>query len=387
MATKLSALLGAACLVGGIAGPACALAQDTQFVPETPTAKEAMDPGPNVFVNMQNWGGGPSAIYVYSADDLKLKGSVSGGAQSHFTTSRDGKTIYLVSGFYSRLASGSGEHVLQIFDVATNRIQKEIVLPFKVTQYTDDRALLQLSADERFLYVQNATPATSVTVVDLSKGEVVQEVPSPGCYGIYPATAGYSYSTICNDGAFTTFTLTSEGTAFESKKSEKIFDVDADPLYLASERVDGDLLFISYHANVYQLSDSDGVVKKLSVTPIAEGIDGNWGTSGYSVVTYNDANGILFVPMAPDHHDGSHYHGAKEVWAYDLKNKELLYRSNVDGLNAVYVTDAAIPVLYGLSIGDRKIYRYDVDPAARFAAKKVAEHADFGFATTLTSSP
>ena len=29
----------------------------------------------------------------------------------------------------------------------------------------------------------------------------------------------------------------------------------------------------------------------------------------------------------------------------------------------------------------------EVDPSARFAAKKVAEHADFGFATTLTSSP
>lgn len=387
MAHTLSALLGAACLVGAVAGPASALAQDAEFVPEHATAKETMDPGPNVFVNMQNWRGGPSAVYMYSANDLTLKGSVSGGAQSHFTASKDGKTIYLVSGFYPRISSGAGEHVLQIFDVATNRLQKEIVLPYKVTQYTDDRALLQLSADERFLYVQNATPATSVTVVDLSKGKVVQEVPSPGCYGIYPATKGYSYSAICNDGTFTTFALGADGTTFESKKSDKIFDPDADPIYLASERAEGDLLFISYHANVYRLSDSEGVVKPVSVTPIAAGVDGNWGTSGYSVVTYNDANGILFVPMAPDHHDGSHYHAAKEVWAYDLKKKELLYRSNVDGLNAVYVTDDALPVLYGLSIDQNKVYKYEVDPGARFAAKKVAEHADFGFATTLASSP
>lgn len=385
MATKLSALLGAACLVGGLAGSACAFGQEAEFVPETPGAVATITPGPNLFVNTQNWGGGPSAIYIYSADDLTLKGSVSGGAQSHFTVSGDGKTIYLVSGFYSRLASGAGEHVLQIFDTETNTLKKEIVLPFKVTQYTDDRALLQLSADERFLYVQNATPATSVTVVDLTKGEVVQEVPSPGCFGIYPATTGYSYSTICNDGAFTTFTLTGDGTGFESKKSEKIFDVDADPIYLASERAEGDLLFISYHANVYRLSDADGVIKKVSVTPVAEGIEGNWGTSGYSTVTYNDKNGILFVPMAPDHHDGSHYHAAKEVWAFDLKTNTLLYRSNVDDLNAVYVTDDAVPVLYGLNIGEQKVYRYDIDPTAKFAAKKVAEHTDFGFATTLTS--
>lgn len=388
MANTLSALLGVACLIGAVAGPASAFGQDAQFVPERATTKETIDPGPNVFVNVQNWRGGPSAVYIYSADDLTLKGSVSGGAQSHFTLSKDGKTIYLVSGFYSRLASGHGEHVLQIFDTATNRIQKEIVLPLKVTQYTDDRALLQLSADERFLYVQNATPATSVSVVDLGKGEVVQEVPSPGCYGIYPAAEGHgSYSAICNDGTFTTFALGADGTTFESKKSKKIFDPDADPIYLASERADGELLFISYHANLYRLSDSDGVVKSVSVTPIAKGIEGNWGTSGYSVVTYNDANGILFIPMAPDHHDGSHYHGAKEVWAYDLKKNELLYRSNVDSLNAVYVTDGAQPVLYGLSIADNKIFKYEVDPSARFAARKVAEHTDFGFATTLTSSP
>lgn len=387
MAIKKTALLVTAGLTSIMAATVAVHAEEADFVPEQATTKEAMDPGPKVFVNMQNWGGGPSAIYIYSAEDLALKGSVSGGAQSHFTLSKDGRTIYLVSGFYSRLASGKGEHVLQIFDTDTNMLKKEIVLPFKVTQYTDDRALLQLSADERFLYVQNATPATSVTVVDLEKGEVVQEVPSPGCYGIYPATSGYSYSAICNDGTFTTFALTADGTGFESKKSEKIFDVDADPIYLASERAEGDLLFVSYHANVYRLSDADGVVKTLSVTPIAEGIAGNWGASGYSTVTYNDANGILFVPMAPDHHDGSHYHAAKEVWAYDLKNKALLYRSNVDGLNAVYVTDDAKPVLYGLSLADSKIYRYDIDPSAKFAAKKVAEHSDFGFATTLTSVP
>jgi methylamine dehydrogenase heavy chain len=89
--------------------------------------------------------------------------------------------------------------------------------------------------------------------------------------------------------------------------------------------------------------------------------------------------------MAPDHHDGSHYHAAKEVWAFDLKTNTLLYRSNVDDLNAVYVTDDAVPVLYGLNIGEQKVYRYDIDPTAKFAAKKVAEHTDFGFATTLTS--
>jgi methylamine dehydrogenase heavy chain len=387
MAKKLPAVIGAVCLTCGLFGAMQAVAQDADFVPETAGAKTSMDPGPNVFVNKQDWGGGPSVVFIYSADDLTLKGSVSGGAQSHFTLSKDGKTIYMASGFYSRLASGKGEHVLQVFDVETNLLKQEIVLPFKLTQYTDDRALMQLSADERFIYIQNATPATSVTVVDLAKGEVVQEVPSPGCFGIYPSLEGYSFSAICSDGSFNTFKLSDDGTQFDSKKSDKIFDVDSDPIYLASDRADSDLLFVSYHANVYRLSDKNGVIEKVSVTPIAEGVPGNWGASGYSTIAYNDANGILFVTMAADHHDGSHYHPAQEVWAYDLKNNALLYRSNVDSLNGIHVTDGATPALFGVSIPEGKVYKYDVDPTARFAAKRVADHQAFGFATTLTSSP
>ncbi|MBU1304197.1 MAG: hypothetical protein KKF33_01585, partial [Alphaproteobacteria bacterium] len=268
-----------------------------------------------------------------------------------------------------------------------NELTKEILLPYKLAQYTDDLSLLQLSADGKFAFVQNATPATSVTVVDLEKGEVVQEVPAPGCFGIYPMRDMLGFSAICNDGAFTSFTLSADGASFESQKSEMIFDPDADPIYLSSDRAGGDLLFISYHANVYRLSDSGGVIKKLSVTPIADGVEGNWGTSGYSVVSYNEANGVLFVPMASEHHDGSHYHGSEEVWAYDLKNNELLYRSPLADLVAVSVTDGDKPELYGFSMKEGMVYKYDVDPTARFAAKKVAEHSVSGFATTMLVTP
>ncbi len=391
MARHFAVQLGFVSLMCGALGASQVLAQsDTAenepFVPESPGKIETIAPGPYVYVNNQNWGGGASAVYIYDAADLTLRGSVSGGMQSHFTVSEDNATIYMVSGFYPRAIAGEGEHVLQIFDVATNTLTKEIVLPYKAARYTDDRALLQLSADEKLIYVQNATPATSVSVVNLEAGETIQEVPTPGCFGIYPALSGYSFSTICGNGTFMTFDLGDDGTTFESVRSEKIFDVDEDPIYLASDRVEGDLMFVSYNANLYRLSDADGVIKKLSVTPIADDIEGNWGTSGYSVLSYNDAHGVLFVSMAPDHHDGSHYHDAQEVWAYDVAADKLLYRSPVDGLAGIYVTDDDAPSLYGISIGESKVFRYALDPEAKFAAKKVAEHDDFGFATTLAGS-
>ncbi len=385
MANRFSLLTCSAVLALQLAVPNLAQAQEETFVPETLTAKEMVDPGPKVFVNVQNWGGGPSVVRFYSADDLRVVGTADAGAQSHFAISADGKTVYIVSGYYSRLSSGTAEHVLRIFDADTASLTKEVQLPVKVSQYTDDASLMQLSADEKYLYVQNATPATSVTVVDLEKGEVVQEVPSPGCFGIYPSVQGHAYSTICGDGTFTTMTLSADGTTFESQKSDTIFDPEEDPIYLSFDRAGADLLFISYKGVVHRLSDAGGIIKEVSTTPIAEGVEGDWGTSGYTVVSYNEPNGILFVPMASGRHDGSHYHDAEEIWAYDLENKKLLYRTPVEGITSVITTDEEVPTLFGLDIGGGKVVKFEVDPEAKFAAKPVAENATKGFTTTLAA--
>ena len=387
MANTYLVLACSALLASQLALPAHSWAQDDTFVPETLSAKATVDLGPKVFVNVQNWSGGPSVVRFYSADDLSVVGTVDAGAQSHFAISKDGKTVYMASGFYSRLSSGEGEHVLQIFDVDTATLTKEIQLPLKVSQYTDDASLMQLSADEKYLYLQNATPATSVTVVDLEKGEVVQEVPSPGCFGIYPTLEGHSYSTICGDGTFTTMTLSVDGTSFESKKSEVIFDPEEDPIYLSFDRAGSDLLFISFKGVVHRLADAEGVITAVSTTPIAEGVEGDWGTAGYTVVSYNEPNGILFVPMASGRYDGSHHHDAEEIWAYDLANQKLLYRSPVEGITSVITTDDAVPTLFGLDIGGSRVVKYDVDPEAKFAARPVAEHGTSGFTTTLAAKP
>lgn len=387
MIKKISVLTCSAMLAAQVAAPASVLAQDVAFVPETVTAKERVDPGPKVFVNVQNWDGGPSVVRFYSTADLSVVGTADAGSQSHFAISGDGKTVYIASGYYSRLSSGTGEHVVRVFDVDTASLVKEIQLPVKVSQYTDDVSLMQLSADEKYLYIQNATPATSVTVVDLQQGKVVQEVPSPGCFGIYPTLEGHGYSTICGDGSFATMTLSADGTGFASKKSAPIFDPEADPIYLSFDRAGSDLLFISYKGVVHRLSDSDGVIKTVATTPIAEGVAGDWGTSGYTVVSYNEPNGVLFVPMASGRHDGSHYHAAEEIWAYDLHNRKLLYRSPVQGITSVITTDDKVPTLFGLDIGEEKIVKYEVDPEAKFVAKKVAEHATQGFTTTLVAKP
>lgn len=361
--------------------PLAVHADDASFVPETVSVKTRMSPGPNVVVNQM--GMASSTLYIYSARDLTLKGSVSGGGWGLSTLSRDGNTAYMASSFFSRITYGTGEDVLQIFDVPTNTVKKEIRLPFKITQYTPDAAQLRLSADEKFIYVQNATPATSVTVVDLVNDKVLQEIPQPGCYGIYPTLQGHGFSTICTDGSFMTFTLGADGSTFTSRRSEKIFDVDSDPIYLASARAGGDLLFISYNANIYRLSDQGGAIRTVSVTSLTRGIPGNWGTSGYGVLGYNAADNVLFVPMYPNHHEGTHHRGGKQIWAYDLTRRTLLSRSPVDDISTIAVSSGEKPVLYGLNIDKNLIEEYAADKKHGFSLSKTAEHTDFGFATMI----
>ncbi|MFT8422970.1 MAG: amine dehydrogenase large subunit [Gluconacetobacter sp.] len=361
--------------------PVGAWADDAAFVPEVVSVKERMSPGPNVFVNQMDMA--TSTIYIFSTKDLTLKGNVSGGSWGLATLSRDGNTAYMASGFLSRVAYGTGEDVLQIFDVPTNTVKKEIILPYKLTQYTPDAAQLRLSADEKFIYIQNATPATSVTVVDLEKGKVVKEIPSPGCYGIYPMESGYGYSAICSDGSFATFKLSPDGQSFTSQKSEKIFDVDEDPIFLASARVDSDLVFLSYNGNLYRVSDASGVIRKVDVIAATKGVPGSWGASGYGVMSYDSETGIMFMAMSSNRHEGTHHHGATEIWAYDMKKKKIVSRSPVKDISTIGVVKGEQTNLFGLDIKKNIIVKYDINPKNGYSLKPSAQRTDFGFATMI----
>lgn len=371
-------------LVGLALLPVGSKADEAAFVPEVVTVKERMSPGTNVFVNQMDMAA--STIYIFSTKDLTLKGNVSGGSWGLATLSRDGNTAYMASGFLSRVAYGTGEDVLQIFDVPTNTVKKEIILPFKLTQYTPDASQLRLSADEKFIYIQNATPATSVTVVDLEKGSVVKEIPSPGCYGIYPAEKGYGYSTICSDGSFVTFKLSPDGQSFTSQQSKKIFDVDEDPIFLASDRVNSDLVFLSYNGNIYRLSDASGIIKRVDFIPVAKDIAGNWRASGYGVISYDSAADVLFMTMSSNRHEGSHHHGATEIWAYDMKKKKVLSRSPVKDISTIAVVKGEQTNLFGLDIKKNTIVKYDINPKNGFSLKQSGQRSDFGFATMIMSA-
>ncbi len=363
-----------------LAATPAALAEDA-FTPEQVTVKAAIDPGPNVFVYQEEWKGAGS-LAVFAQDSLKLKGQLPTGAMGQMLIAPDGKTAWAQSSYLKRIVYGPNEQVLQTFDIDTLAIKGEAILPPKAAMALGYSALLRLSSDGKLIFVQNATPASSVTVADAATGATLQEVPTPGCWGIYPLPGKSGFASICGDGTFSTVTISADGKTASAEASAPIFDPDADPIFIEDESYDGALYFVSYKGVLLKLDPSGKTVAKLDTAELTAGIDGGWAPGGYQLMSIAPKVGVLFIQMHPDAKDGSHKFVAKEIWAYDLKAKKVLSRTKVEDVASLVASKSDTPLVFG-STEVGKLFRFETDPAAGYALKPAGETALTGFPLTL----
>jgi methylamine dehydrogenase heavy chain len=379
---KLLAHIAGMALVCGVVSQT--FAQET-FKPEVFTVEKTIKPGPNVLVNAASWDGA-SKVHVYGQDGLTYKGLMGAGLTSQLLVSANGKTAFVLSDYMKRYTYGPVESVLQIFDIATLTPVREIIVPNKAAKAIGMTNLIELSADEKILYIQNATPATSVTLVDLVQGKVLSEVPSPGCYGIYAAKKSGKFSTLCGSGTIKTYTLT--GTEYKVETSDKIFDVDADALYIhAQRRGNGQLIFTSFNGNLYLLDDSGSKVVLKEKLEVAKGIEGNWAPGGYAITAYHKPGDQVFMAMHSDAYDGSHKDGSEEIWVYSLAKKKLISRSEAEGLVALAVTQDKTPKIYGSNEDEESVDEYSLSDAKNYVFSKSASDERVGWTTSLLVAP
>src|SRR5690606_1047984 len=101
-------------------------------------------------------------------------------------------------------------------------------LPYKGT--------IAVTPDGRFILVQNATPASSIAVIDRRAEQHVAEIPTPGCWAILVAqSVANRFTTVCGDGSLITVTLDDAGQPAGQQRSERFFDPDADPVFVQTE--------------------------------------------------------------------------------------------------------------------------------------------------------
>lgn len=303
-------------------------------------------------------------LYVIDGNALKLEGMVSTGFAGLPVLAPDRSELYVATTYYPRLLRGERTDVVDIYDPATLAWKGEIVIPPKHAQALAYRGVIRPSSDGRLLFVQNATPASSVTVVDVKARKFLAEVPTPGCWIILPAASvAPRFSTLCGDGTMLTVTLDDEGKPKTQKRSEKFFDPDADALFVQAENIGDRYHLVSFKGMVHVANVGGEQATFEAPWSLVSGSDarGGWRPGGYQPLALHEGSGRIFVAMHAKGGEGSHKNPAKEIWAYDLATQKRVARAPGHNAIAIAVSRNAEPRLYAIDGMKMALVVYDAD--------------------------
>lgn len=259
-------------------------------------------------------------IRVFDAVQGQFLGMVSTGYAGNFTLSPKSDELYVATTYLSRGSRGERVDVLEVHDTQTLGFKYEVILPPRRAQALNYRGLVRTTGDGRYVLVQNATPATSITVVDTRERKVVSEIQTPGCWGTLPAASGARFSMLCGDGKLATVTLNEQGQAASRQVSDKLFDADTDAWFHHAEQVGNRYWFVSFHGQLTEL-DLGGevarVVRTQSLVSAAERKAG-WRPGGYQNFAVDPQGKWVVVGMHPRGAEGSHKSPAAQLWVVNL---------------------------------------------------------------------
>jgi methylamine dehydrogenase heavy chain len=175
--------------------------------------------------------------------------------------------------------------VLEVWDAQTLAFKHEVLLPPRRAQTLNYRGLVSVSANGRFVWVQNATPASSITVVDLAEKKVATEIQTPGCWGTLPAAAHPArFGMLCSDGRITTVTLDEQGQEAGRQLSDVLFDPDRDAWFHSAERIGDRYFFLSFQGRITEV-DLSGTSARQVAQPWASSAPSRPGSAGGPAAT------------------------------------------------------------------------------------------------------
>ncbi len=320
-----------------------------------------------LFVNDTNFLGYlDSKVYLFDGDSGAMLGMLSTGAFSNsIELAPDGSTIYVPEIYYSRGSRGERTDIVTLYDTKNLANIAEVIIPPKRATGIPHLAYQGISDDGRFVYVDNMTPATSVTVVDVVARKFVEEIEISGCNLVYPV-GNRAFASLCGDGTLQVVSLDDAGHLKDRARSAKFFDPDKDPVTEKASRFGNTWLFISFEGYVHPVAFVDGKPKPgkpWSLFTDQERAAG-WKVGGSQFNVVHQGLGRLFVIV---HNGGAYSHKApgKDVWTYDLAaSKKLGAISLVAPVTSLAVTKDAAPLLVGDEPATPAIYVYDAATGA-----------------------
>jgi len=312
-------------------------------------------------------------LHIVDGATMKYEGMLGTGLTGLVALAPDRREIYVATSYLSRLNRGTRTDTVDVYDSQTLVLKEEIIIPPKHAQALPYKGVMAVTGDGRFILVQNATPASSIAVVDRRASKAVAEIPTPGCWGILLAgTSQRRFTTVCGDGTLLTFTLDEAGQVADEQRSERLFDPDRNPVFTQTENDGDEYLFLSFHGDVLKanLGGAKAVMGEtwslLDETARKEG----WRPGGYQPFAWHPASGRLYVAMHPAGAEGSHKNPAAEIWEIDARTHTRVGRAPGNNAVALAVSREAKPSLLGIDPLTAGLLRYETAPALKFAQRR-----------------
>ena len=278
-------------------------------------------------------------IRVFDAQRGQFLGMVSTAYAGNFTVNPSAKELYVATTHLSRSSRGERTDVLEVHDTDTLGFKYEVILPSKRAQALNYRGLVRTNSTGNWVFVQNATPATSITVVDLGQRRVLAEIATPGCWGVLPsATHAMRFSMLCGDGKVATVTLNEQGQVSERQTTAKLFDADLDAWFHHAEQVGDRYWFVSFKGTLTELDLSGAVASVRQTRALVDAASARkgWRPGGYQNFAVDPSGQRLVVAMHAQGSEGTHKRPAQQLWTFDLTNGKRL--STAPGLSTISLT-------------------------------------------------
>lgn len=261
-------------------------------------------------------------VTVVDPEQKKMLGMVSTGFVAPSTLSRDDKTLYSADTFYSRGTRGVRTDVLTAWDTSTLRPKWEVEIPAKRASILTQKYALGTSSDDRFVYIYNFTPSTSITVVDTKEHKVASEISIPGCVLNYPV-GKRSFASLCGDGQLQITQLGDDGKEV-GRSQTPFFDPNKEKLNERGLAVGETYYFVTTDGMVKPVDVSGDKPKMLpswSLTTDEERKKG-WGTGGWQLIAVAPKLNRMYVLMHEEHSAGKWEDPSPFIWVYDLKTQK-----------------------------------------------------------------
>ena len=273
---------------------------------------------------------------------------------------RGGSLIFSPEIYFSRGTRGVRTDVVTVYDAANLKPLEEIVIPPKRSSNFPTMANAEVTDDERFLLIYNFTPAQSVSVVDTQTRKFVGEIETAGCGLVYP-TGARSFFSICGDGALLNVRLDDSGHAASRQRTDRMFDVDTDPVTERAVRLGATWLFVSFGGTMYPITITPDGLKRAATWSLlapAERAQG-WRPGGVQQLAVHAGLNRLYSIM----HRGpieTHKDPGKDVWVYDLANHTRIQRIAMKSTaGSIQVTRDAKPLLFSVFNESSTLEVYD----------------------------